>query len=181
MLPFPTVLFALTVLFSVITTFENGLALTYVSATQDGRSESSHTTRDRFNLAQIRSSHEAVMDALKSYTDDDITNDPTVFKNVTEYELLQAPSSEGIDSSEYVLEAHSDTKYEEGGIDACNTNTAYLYYKAPVFTVRKYGSTNIEDSVIASRGGPGRTVKRILRTIEHILSIAEHILRTIER
>lgn len=112
MLSFSTVLLVSAVLFSAIMSFGNANALP-VSATRN----------------EIRLSYESAMDPLTNYTDNDVISNPTVFNNVTESEFLQALSLEGIDSSEDVVESHSDAKYEERLIPApCIKNIDYMYY-----------------------------------------------------
>lgn len=120
MLSFSTWLFLSAIQFSVVKSLDNF----------EG-SESSYITRKPSSLGQIRSSRSAAVDPHQSYTDDDVKNDPMIFNNVAQYELLQALHSEGIDSSENVVESHSKTKYKRWVKipPTCNATTLYLYYK----------------------------------------------------
>lgn len=124
-----SLIFASFIIVSVVTSFENVDALS-VSATQDPRRKPSYTAPDHSHLAQIRSSSQAVLkEPFKKYTDEDVTNNPKLFKNVVEYELLQALNSEGIDWSENVLLFRTDTKYRRLLTYRCLPIPVYLYYR----------------------------------------------------
>lgn len=100
----------------------------YVPVAHPSRVGSRYNTQDNSILPQIRSSHAAVTEPLKSYTDDDVTNNPLVFKNVAEYELSEALNSEGIDPSKHVVESHSYTNYGKKVVNSRQCKTFNLYY-----------------------------------------------------
>lgn len=113
---------------AIITSFENDNALP-VPVTHTARNRLTSFVSDPSYLAQFRSTREALTDPTANYTDGDIESDPTLFNNIAEYEFLQALSSEGIDSSEDILESRSDTKYEDKKLTICDPTIVYLYYK----------------------------------------------------
>lgn len=123
MFSFSPVLLALSVLLSYIASFGNVNALPIIE----------HVAVPSGVMGQFNLSRQSLLESLTNYTDENVTEDPTVFINVTAFEFLEELKLEGLDSSEEVVESHSDSKYEDRLVVPVDcekfTKTTYYYYR----------------------------------------------------
>lgn len=126
MVPFSRVLFIWTILFSSIKSLKNVNSLP-VSAIHDLGKGLGSTTKDRSTFTKIGSTHSALISSFQNFSDSQLTRNPNIFNNVTEYEFLMALTAEGINYTEHVVKSQFDTKFEETITPICIHRMFYFY------------------------------------------------------